>query len=259
MGRSGPDRGPSSVSGNAYRYRLRRACSCVLSKGSSARSARRGSSGPTMVRQPTRIVTSKLSTQRILHSPSRPDANRPAPALPQHYGSSPPGCAVSAWCQPTSTLSAPALWFGSSRFCRVGVMPTDQHPFCLSPMVRLFQVLPCRRHANRPAPALPQCYRSPIPGCAVSASCQPTGTRSASALWFGSYRFCRVGAMPTDRHPLCGNYALLVGMEQTVCPPHVPQCTPAGFVKPPRPPKSASSIPSPDLEKLTTTCGDSET
>jgi hypothetical protein len=117
MGRSGPDRGPSSVSGNAYRYRLRRACSCVLSKGSSARSARRGSSGPTMVRQPARIITSKLSTQRILHSPSRPDANRPAPALPQPYGSSIPCRSVS------------------------GVMPTDQDPLCLSPVVRVFQVV----------------------------------------------------------------------------------------------------------------------
>ena len=107
MGRSGPDRGPSSVSGNAYRYRLRRACSCVLSKGSSARSARRGSSGPTMVRQPTRIVMSKLSTQRILHSPSRPDANGPAPALPQHYGSSIPVQVVP--CRRDANRPAPAL------------------------------------------------------------------------------------------------------------------------------------------------------
>jgi hypothetical protein len=145
MGRSGPDRGPSSVSGNAYRYRLRRACSCVLSKGSSARSARRGSSGPTMVRQPTRIVTSKLSTQRILHSPSQPDANRPAPALSQLYASALPGSAVSASCQPTSTRSLSALWFVYSRLCEVG------------------------HNANRPAPALPQRYGSSIPGCSVSA------------------------------------------------------------------------------------------
>jgi hypothetical protein len=72
-------------------------------------------------------------------------------------------------------------------------MPTDQHPLCLSAIVRLFQVVRCRRHANRPAPALlstmvrlfqvvrcrrdanrpapalPQRYGSSIPGCSVSA------------------------------------------------------------------------------------------
>jgi hypothetical protein len=142
-------------------------------------------------------------------------------------------------CRRHASRSAPALpqHYGS---CLPGcagsfVVPTDQHPLSLYAMVPLFHVVPCRRHANQPAPALPQHYGSCLPGCAGSV------------------------VMPTDQHPLCGNYALLVGMEQTVCPPHLPQCTPTGFVKPPRPPRSASSIPSPDLEKLTTTCGDSET
>jgi hypothetical protein len=90
--------------------------------------------------------------------PCRRHANQPAPALCQPYGSSIPGHAG------------------------FGVTQTDQHPLCLSPMVRLLQVLPCRRDANRPAPALPQCYRSPIPGSAVLASCQPTSTRSAAIM-----------------------------------------------------------------------------
>jgi hypothetical protein len=167
--------------------------------------------------------------------PCRRHANQPAPALPQHYGSCPLGCAGS------------------------DAMPTDQHPLCLSLMVRLFQVVPCRRDANRPAP---RSLSAMVPLFHV-VPCRRHANQPAPALpqHYGS---CPLGcagsdAMPTDRHPLCGNYALLVGMEQTVCPPHVPQCTPAGFVKPPRPPKSASSIPSPDLEKLTTTSGDSET
>jgi hypothetical protein len=75
----------------------------------------------------------------------RRDANRPAPAPSQRYGSSIPGCAGS------------------------GVIPTDQHLLYLCAMVRIFQVVPCRRNANRPAPALPQHYGSSIPGRSGSA------------------------------------------------------------------------------------------
>jgi len=115
----------------------------------------------------------------------RRDANRPAPALPQHYGSCPLGCAGSV-VMPTDQHSlcpspmirllqvvrgrrdanrpAPTLSqhygscprFVSSRLFGVGVMPTDQHPLSLSAMVPLFQVVPCRRDANRPALALRQ-------------------------------------------------------------------------------------------------------